>query len=655
MRSRDIRRVRPPPRKPPELRWRFRITFSIDGSLPAKQVWCVQGPVAATKGPMRIAFVFVSLGAATLAAFATNGLTLEQARARTTALRAELAHHDELYFRAAEPEITDAQYDALKRELQALRDRYPSLVTDDAVGDDRVAGFSTYRHRVPLLGLNKTHTETGVREFQHRMEADLGRRDLVFVVEPKYDGLSVSVTFEYGRLTRALTRGNGVEGDDVTSNLLQLTDVPRHLAGPNSLMPDLIELRGEVYMAYAEFKRINQEREIAGEEPFAHPRNLAVGTLRRRDADGSPRRLKVVFYGVGAVWPDGGAPRSQQELHSRIESWGLPGVSDAVVARSADDVWTAIQVLGRRRTALPFPIDGAVIKLDDLCLQAQLGASGEGPRGAIAYKYPAAIVSTRLTGIALQIGRTGVVTPVAEFDPVKIGGTTIRRATLHNRAEIARKDLRIGDYVFLEKAGEVIPVITGVDVSRRRTELKAFVFSERCPVCTTELRSDGPTVRCPNFDCSAQLQRRLEHFVSSGAVDISGLGKAAIASLVRAGMVKQPADLYALDARQLSTVTSARNADKLRAAIAASRGQERWRFIYGLGVPGIGSAAAKSIAREFTLARWINAGDSDYQSSAISAGVQRASLAFFADKHRREVAEALDRVVGEAGELAPSR
>ena len=598
---------------------------------------------------MKITTLLVFVCAVALTALAGSDLNFEQAQARAVALRAEIAHHDELYFRRAAPEITDAQYDALKQELQSLGEAFPALATDTGLGDDRLPGFPTYRHRVPVLGLHKTHTEAGLRSFLARVQAELGRQDLVYVVEPKYDGLSISVTYEQGRLTRAVTRGDGVEGDDVTANLLALCDVPRQLAGPKSLTPDLIELRGEVYMAYAEFKRINLEREVAGEEPFAHPRNLAVGTLRQQDGDGSPRRLQVVFYGIGAVWPETNAPHSQQELHARIKAWGLPGVSEAPMGRTADDVWAAIQALGRRRTALPFPIDGAVVKLDDLRLQARLGATGEGPRGAIAYKYPALTVATRLTGITLQIGRTGVVTPVAELEPVKIGGTTIRRATLHNRAEIVRKDLRIGDYVLLEKAGEIIPAITGVDLARRPAGLNSYAFPEDCPVCATQLVMEGAAVRCPNYDCSAQVQRRLEHFVSKAAVDIGGLGKAAIASLVRAGKVKQPADLYALHAEQLFDVASKKHAEKLVAAIAASRRQERWRFVYGFGVPDVGPAAAKAIARRFTLSEWVSAQEGDYHTSGVSAAARRASLAFFAHARGRAAAEALDRVIADPG------
>ncbi len=595
---------------------------------------------------MNITRWFVLVCAVVPAALAGNELTIDQARERVARLRAEIVHHDERYFGQADSEITDAQYDALKREWRALAEKFPELAVDTGIGDDRLPGFSRHRHRAPMLSLSKTHTEGELKAFIHRLNQQSGRRDLTYVVEPKYDGLGISVTYEKGRLICAATRGDGTEGDDVTANLLRLTELPRHLAGASGDIPELIELRGEVYMAYAEFKRLNEEREAAGEEPYAHPRNLAVGTLRAQDGDGPPRRLSVVFYGLGAVAPADGGPRSQQELHAWIKRRGLPGVDEFPVVRTAEEVWSAVQALGRKRSMLPYPIDGAVVKLDDLRLQAELGATSEAPRGAIAYKYPPDAVATRVTAIILQIGRTGVLSPVAELEPVKIGGTTIRRATLHNRAEIARKDVRVGDWVFLEKAGEIIPAITGVDLARRAAASAPFAFPVQCPACGSALAMDGAATRCPHYDCPAQIQRRLEHFASSGAVNIKGLGKGTIAALVGRGWVRRPADLYALREEQLREITGAKTAGKLLQAIAASKTREFWRFICGLGVPEIGPAGAKEIAREFPdLSAWINAREDDYRAGAISAASRRASLEFFANETNRRSAEALHHAI----------
>ena len=594
---------------------------------------------------MKTIILLVLLGAVGLTALTGSEPAPALARERLAGLRAEIAHHDELYFKKAAPEITDAQYDSLKRELRALETEFPDLAAAPGPGDDRTGEFPTHRHRAPMLGLNKSHTEAELKGFITGLEKQTGRTDLLFVLEPKYDGLAISVTYEKGDLVRAVTRGNGLEGDEVTASLLACSEVPRRLAVGSGAPPDLIELRGEVYMTHAEFDRINREREAAGEEPFAHPRNLAVGTLKQRGGEGR-RSLAVVFYGVGAVLPAAAMPPTQLALHVQIRSWGLPGVGEYQAVRTAGAVWHAVQAMGATRRKLSYPVDGAVVKLDDLRLQGELGSSAEAPRGAIAYKFPPEAVTTRVTGITLQIGRTGVLAPVAELEPVRIGGATIRRATLHNREQIARKDIRIGDYVFLEKAGEIIPTITGVDRGRRPAGAAAYVFPEDCPACAARLALEGMTVRCPNYDCRAQVPRRLEHFVSNGAADIDGLGRTLVESLTRQGLVRTPADLYRLTREQWLTVTTPRTADKLLAAVAASKKRERWRFIHGLGVPDIGPAGAKAIAQRFPdLSAWAGATAEDFQGSGINETVVRASLAFFARPGNREDVRALQRAV----------
>lgn len=590
---------------------------------------------------MKMTTRLVLLGAVILTALAGSDLTQDQARDRMTALRVEITRHDELYFRKAATEITDAQYDALKRELRSMETRFPDLAVGTGLGDDRTGGFPTHRHRSRMLSLNKSHTEAELKGFITRLKQEAGRDDLIFAVEPKYDGLAISVTYEKGILVRAVTRGNGMEGDEVTANFLDRTEVPRCLAGGSGHPPDLIELRGEVYLTYAEFDRINREREAAGEELFAHPRNLAVGTLKQRRSE-ERRSLAVAFYGIGAILPAHAMPLTQQGLQAQLQTWGLPGVGELQTVQTAEEGWKAVQAMGRRRRQLPYPVDGAVVKLDDLRLLEELGATEEAPRGAIAHKFPPEETSTRVTGITLQIGRTGVLSPVAELEPVKIGGATIRRATLHNREQIARKDIRIGDYVFLEKAGEIIPAITGVDRERRPADAAVYVFPVNCPNCAAPLTMEGATVRCPNYGCPAQVQRRLEHFVSNGAVDIDGLGKTVLESLTRQGLVKTPADFYTLTREQLRAVTGAKTADKLFAAIAASKQQERWRFIHGLGVPEIGPAGAKAVAQRFPdLAAWAGATEEDYRTGGVSAAVSRASRTFFSREENREEVRAL--------------
>jgi DNA ligase (NAD+) len=588
----------------------------------------------------------VLVGAVVLAAGLHGEESLDAARARAAELRRQIAHHDELYFREAAPEVTDAQYDALKRELRDLAQRYPQVDAATGVGDDRVEGFPVRLHRAPMLSLEKTHTESELAACLARWNQQLGRTGVTVVVEPKYDGFAISVTYEHGRLVRAVTRGDGLQGADVTAALLRLVDLPAQLARRGRPVPDIIELRGEIYMSPAEFKRINEEREAAGEEPYAHPRNLAVGTLRQQDDGKTPRRLEVVFYGVGAVLPKPAAPRSQQELHACIRAWGLPGVKHFTVAGSMPEAWAWIQALGRRQSALAYPIDGAVVKVDDVRWQAALGVGPEAPRWAVAYKFPAETVATRLLGITLQVGRTGAISPVAELAPVKLGGSTVSRAALHNRAEIARKDLRVGDWVVLEKAGDIIPVVTGPDLSRRPTEAVPYVFPEDCPACSATFITQGKTTRCQNDDCPARIQRRLEHFVSQAAVGIRGLGRSTLAALVSEGLVREPADLYKLDVATLNRVTTGKTSKKLVDAIQASRRGEPWRFMYGVGVPGVGPAAARALARIFpSLTVWARAQEKDYRGTAISGAARQACLDYFAENRNRQAAEALDSAI----------
>jgi DNA ligase (NAD+) len=583
---------------------------------------------------------------------AVSPVAAAEAPARIAALRAEIARHDELYFKRSAPEISDAAYDRLKRELAALEQAFPeaartmSSAGRGVLGDDRSGLFPTYRHRERMRSLAKTYTEAELRDFHARLAGQFGRDDLAFVVEPKFDGLAISVTFEHGRLVRAVTRGDGAEGDEVTANVRAIRTLPSELAplapdGSRNPLPDLVELRGEVYLDYAEFRRINAVREADGEEPFAHPRNLAAGTLKSLDpALVASRRLSIVFYGWGA-WEGAGRPESQQAWHARVRAWGLPGVEWVRLARGAGESWAAVQALRRERGRLPFPTDGAVVKLDDTTLQRAAGASEEAPHWAVACKFPPERVATRLRGITLQVGRTGVLAPVAELDPVSLGGSTIARASLHNAEDIARHDLRIGDFVFVEKAGEIIPVVAGVDLSRRSPDARPFVFPEKCPVCATPtVRLAGEAaVRCPNELCEAQVRRRIEHFASKAGVGIDGLGEATIASLVAAGQVRGVADLYRLQRADLIAAGAGgdRGAARLLAAIVASKRAELWRVIHGLGIPQVGPATARALARHFGgLAPLASARREDFfiaggeQIEGVGKSVTEAVLAYLA-------------------------
>jgi DNA ligase (NAD+) len=570
------------------------------------------------------------------------------ARDEIAALRAQIAHHDALYHRDAAPEISDYDYDQLKQRLAALERSSPAAALEVAplpeLGDDRSGLFQTVRHRERMLSLDKTYAAADVRVFDARVSKQLGAREIDYVVEPKFDGFAVSVTYENGSLVRAITRGNGRDGDDITANVRRIAGLPRTLraaasTGSAGMLPRLIEVRGEIYVGLADFARIAAEREAAGEPPFANPRNLAAGTIRQLDANAVvTRSLQVVFYAVGACEPIGALPATQRELHDRFRAWGLPSVGEVWPAKGAEGLWRAIEAVRAARPGFAFPTDGAVVKLNSLAQQRELGAGESAPRWAIAYKFAPERAETQLRAITIQVGRTGVLTPVAELAPIPLGGSTIARATLHNRDEIARRDIRVGDYVFVEKAGEIIPAIVGVNLARRPTTARAFEFPSVCPECRTAVVSNAGevAVRCANASCPAQLRRRLEHFASKACVDIDGLGPVTIAALVDRGVVKGIPDLYRLRRGDLLTQAKLgeKSADRLLVGINASKRAELWRLVYGLGIPQVGAVAARELARRFgSLAALANA------SSTSTAGAGRSPTADANDPAGRAAAD----------------
>jgi len=580
-------------------------------------------------------------------------MTPSAAREEIAALRIEIARHDALYHRQAAPEISDGDYDGLKRKLREWEQTYPEIAREvpavAEVGDDRSGLFQTYRHRERMMSLEKAYTEAELRAFSARVEKAVGKREVAFVVEPKFDGLAVSVTFEQGRLVRAVTRGNGVEGDDVTGHVLAITGLPRTLRVPGEgagagVMPAVIEVRGEVYVPFAEFQRVNTEREAAGETRFANPRNLAAGTLRQLDASEVTRRgLAVVFYGIGACDPLTAYPTTQYGLHERIRAWGLPGVEVVWRAMGTDALWRAVQTLETARASFAFPTDGAVVKLDEMAWQREVGVGESAPRWAVAYKFASERAETRLRAITIQVGRTGVLTPVAELEPVVLAGSKVARATLHNRDEIARRDLRVGDFVYVEKAGEIIPALAGVNRARRPAEAVPFVFPTVCPACRTAVvqRAGEVAVRCPGAACPAQLRRRIEHFASKAGVDIEGLGPVMIESLVERGVVKELADLYRLRREDLAALGKnvSKSAERLIGAIEASKRAELARVIYGLGIPQIGAVAAKELARGCGSLEAVAALGNAAAPPGASAAVRAATAYFAHASHRAMVAD----------------
>lgn len=533
---------------------------------------------------------------------------------RIDALRTKIAYHDELYFKKAAPVISDQAYDLLKRELAALETAFPAAaqtgIAPAGVGDDRGGTFPIGRHRARMLSLNKSYTETELRVFDATLQRRLGRPELEYVIEPKFDGLAISATYEHGKLTRAVTRGNGVEGDDVTANVLTIRTLPRTLRaatpeGALNPMPAVIELRGEIFISYPEFARLNRERESAGETPFAHPRNLAAGTVKLLEVrEVAERRLEIVFYGHGACEPATACPDSQRALLRQLQAWGLPAVDAPRLVRGADAMWQAVQAIGRERPDYSFPTDGAVVKLNEVALQEKVGATPQAPLWAMAFKFAPRRVETQLRAITWQVGRTGVLTPVAELVPVRLGGARVARASLFNRDEILRLGLREGDSVFLEKAGEIIPAITGVDLVRRPADSRAYRFPTACPACQTKLLqlAGEAAMRCPNGNCPAQVRRRVQYFASAACVGIPGLGPVMVERLVAKGWVKNVADLYRLRREDLLTLGghSQKSTDRLLASIEQSKHAELWRFVRGLGIPRVGEVAARDLARRFS-------------------------------------------------------
>jgi DNA ligase (NAD+) len=544
-----------------------------------------------------------------------EALTEAQAKAELARLAAELARHEIAYHQNDAPEITDAEYDALRLRNAAIEARFPELVRDDSpsrtVGAAPAAGFAKLAHRVPMLSLDNAFAPEDFAEFCARARRFLGRAadaPLAFVAEPKIDGLSINLTYEDGRFVRGATRGDGAEGEDVTANLRTMDAIPTRLAGR---APALIEIRGEVFMTKADFLALNAAQEAAGLRLFANPRNAAAGSLRQLDTKiTAGRRLSLFAYAQG----ESSAPvaATHSEYLDRLRAWGF-SVNPLSTKLAGEAEAADFQArMATERAGLAYDIDGVVYKIDDLALQRRLGFVGRAPRWAIAWKFPAEQAVTVLREIRIQVGRTGALTPVAELQPVGVGGVLVARATLHNEDEIARRDIRVGDTVVIQRAGDVIPQVLSVVLDKRPADAAPFVPPETCPVCgSLAVRPPGEVVRrCTGgLICGAQRLGRLEHFVSRAAFDIEGLGARTIEAFHAAGWLDTPVDIFALPAREAEIAaldgwgeTSARN---LGRAIAARRTIPLDRFIYALGIRRIGAQNARLLARQYgTFETW---------------------------------------------------
>jgi len=569
---------------------------------------------------------------------------------RIAELRETIEHYDRLYYQKAEPEISDREYDRLKQELEELEREHPQAAAaqgaspTERVGDDRTEGFATVRHLARMYSLDNTYNQEELEAFDERLRRRFGEKDLRYTVDPKIDGLAISLVYEDGRLLRAVTRGNGVEGDEVTANVRTIDSLPDGLGADPP--PDVVELRGEIYLRNEEFHRINAERERRGEALYANPRNLAAGTLKLLDPTlVAERKLSLVVYGLGHLQPD--TIRSQSALQEALREWGLPVVEQYWVADGLAEVWRAIGELDRRRGDFAYPTDGAVVKLDDRSLQEEAGATAKAPRWAIAYKFETEKATTRLQSIEVQVGRTGAVTPVAHLDPVSLAGTTVARATLHNEDEIRRKDIREGDWVVVEKAGEIIPQVLEVDHDKRPEGTEPFVFPTHCPACGTELRRlpEEAVWRCPNAACPPQVRRRIEHFGSRACLDIENLGEAVVDQLVSRDLVRTFADLYRLRKEDLLGLDrfADKSADNLLQAVADSKEQDLWRLIHGLGIPNVGATTSRDLARHFhTLDALAKASPGELREVEGIGDILVASLrSFFEEPHNQQLLEEL--------------
>ncbi len=540
-------------------------------------------------------------------------LTEAEAGAELERLAAEIAHHDRAYHERDEPEISDADYDSLRLRNTAIEARFPSLVRADSpskrVGGAPDSGFAKLRHRVPMLSLDNAFDVADFAGFVARAQRFLGAAATIdFVAEPKIDGLSINLTYENGRFVRGATRGDGTEGEDVTANLRTMKSVPGRLHGK---APALIEIRGEVFMTKADFLGLNKRQTEAGDRLFANPRNAAAGGLRQLDPRITATRPLSLF-----AYAQGDASEPVAETHwdylAQLERWGFTVNPLSRRVHDAAEAEAFQNEMGLKRSGLDYDIDGVVYKVNDLGLQRRLGFAGRAPRWAIAWKFPAEQAMTVLQDIRIQVGRTGALTPVAELQPVNVGGVLVSRATLHNEDEIARKDVRIGDTVVLQRAGDVIPQIVSVVMERRPTGAKPFIYPDICPACGSHaVRPPGEVVRrCTGgLICPEQRVERLIHFVSRAAFDIDGLGEKSIREFYEAGWLHSPADLFRLPEREAEISgrdgwgkLSARN---LTAAIEARRRIALERVIYALGIRRIGEANARLLARHYgTFNEW---------------------------------------------------
>jgi DNA ligase (NAD+) len=647
-------------------------------------------------------------------------VTQAEAKKRHARLVEEIRRHDHAYYVEARPVISDQEYDRLYHELLDLEKEFPGLATPDSpshrVGGAPLSEFQSVRHAVPMMSLDNTYSQGEVRDFVKRVQKLLPDETLEWVVEPKVDGVAVSLRYENCVLTTGATRGDGTTGDDITANLKTIRSVPLVLQSRAGILPaqrtrqheqkesdlfvslndmdrqdvcpTLLEVRGEVFMPLAGFEKLNAERKAAGEELFGNPRNTAAGSLKQLDPKIVAKRpLDIVLYGIGSPVSDParsgnkpqhagsetGAPQSQRELLDFLKSLGFKTPERIWFCRTEDDLIAAIAELDKVRKKFAYETDGAVIKLNSFEQQRRVGATAKAPRWAIAYKYAPEQAETKLNAITIQVGRTGALTPVAELEPVFLAGSNISRATLHNEDYIREKDIRIGDTIVIEKAGEVIPAVVSVVLKKRGGGEKKFTFPKSCPECGSKVSrsirrgelnepqtktEDGDScnsplrdeeenvvLRCVNPNCPAQVRGRLEHWCARGAMDIEGGGEVLAAQLVKSGLVRDVADLYSLKMEQIAALErmGEKSAKNFIDAVAASKSRDLWRLLFGLGILHVGSGVAKALARHFATLDQVFAASTEQLTETEDIGevIAQSIVHWHGDPENRKLVERL--------------
>jgi len=592
----------------------------------------------------------------------------EAIKKKVEKLREEIGYHNTLYYILDQPEISDAQYDHLMRELEELEGEYPELRSPNSptqrVGAPPLEAFEIVRHTFPMLSLANAFDESEARDFDKRVKKFLGSSaNITYVAEPKLDGLAVELVYERGQFVVGSTRGDGVNGENITQNLRTIKTIPLQLIRKEIPAPERFEVRGEVIIQLKKFKELNRKREEMGEPVFANPRNAAAGSVRQLDSKiTAARPLEIYCYGVGEV--RGRTFKTHSEILQTFPKWGLRTNPNIQRCQNIDEVLEYYHKMNEKRETLPYEIDGIVIKVDRLDLQTRLGEISRSPRWALAFKFQPKQETTKILDIIVQVGRTGALTPVAVMEPVRVGGVEVSRATLHNQDEIDKKDVRVGDTVVIQRAGDVIPEVVQVITSKRKGTEKKFRMPSKCPVCGAEVIKDEAIHRCNGLDCPAQLKGRIKHFASKRAMDIEGLGVKLIDQLVNKRLIKDVADIYYINKQELIELErmADKSAQNIIDAIEKSKTKPFSKFLYALGIRHVGETTAEDLACHFLrLDDFFHLSEEDLMEvEGIGPEVAASVIQFFRDKKNKESIELLKKAgvkviepkVKEKGKLA---